>query len=457
MLCAACGRDNPDGVKFCGECGGAVGADVSCGSCGASNPPGGKFCHECGGALTSARNRTPTPAPSPALPASFADGRYTVKGFLGEGGRKRVYLVHDARLDRDVAFAMIKTEGLDADGLTRVQREAQAMGRLGDHPNVVTVFDIGDERGEPFIVSQYMAGGDLAGMLHQAEAHRLAIETAIRIALEVAHGLEHAHARGIIHRDLKPGNIWLSEDGTAKIGDFGLAVALDRSRLTMAGMMVGTASYMPPEQAMGGETTPASDLYALGCVLYEMVCGNPPFVGDDTVAVISQHLNTAPVSPTWHNLECPPALENLILALIEKDPKQRPRSAADVAQILASVKATSTIAPAPTGPAPEATANPIYRRTFVGREAELKQLESAFDNALSGRGALVMIVGEPGIGKTTVTEQLTTYVGMRGGRTLIGHCYEEGSLSLPYLPRLLKKGLLGSECWRWAGAGTDEG
>jgi class 3 adenylate cyclase len=357
-----------------------------------------------------------------------------VKGFLGEGGRKRVYLAHDAKLDRDVAFAMIKTEGLDADGLARVKREAQAMGRLGDHPNIVTVFDTDQEGAEPYIVSQYMAGGDLAVVLQQREDHRLPIAAAVRIAEQVCSGLEHAHARGIVHRDLKPGNIWFDNPGVAKIGDFGLAVALDRSRLTMAGMMVGTASYMPPEQAMGGETTPASDLYALGCVLYEMVTGRPPFVGDDTVAVISQHVNTAPVAPTWHNSECPADLQTLILRLLEKDAKQRPSSAEQVREALSSVSRGSTIAPQPAGETPQAEeANPIYRRTFVGREPELKQLETAFDNALSGQGSLLMIVGEPGIGKTTITEQLATYVGMRGGKSLVGHCYEEGSLSLPYL------------------------
>jgi class 3 adenylate cyclase/tetratricopeptide (TPR) repeat protein len=358
-----------------------------------------------------------------------------VKGFLGEGGRKRVYLAHDEKLDRDVAFAVIKTEGLGEDGLTRVRREAQAMGRLGDHAHIVTVFDTGEEGAEPYIVSQYMAGGDLATMLQGEEGHRLTVARAISIAEQVCAGLEHAHSRGIIHRDLKPGNIWFAEDGEALIGDFGLAVALDRSRLTMAGMMVGTASYMAPEQAMGGETAPASDLYALGCVLYEMVAGRPPFVGDDAVAVISQHLNTAPVSPTWHNPDCPPDLEVLMLRLLEKDPQKRPGSAAEVRQALASVRINPAEAPAPaaspTG-APE-DSNPIYRRTFVGREQELKQLERAFDAALSGQGALLMVVGEPGIGKTTLTEQLTTYAGLRGGRALVGHCYEEGSLSLPYL------------------------
>jgi serine/threonine protein kinase/class 3 adenylate cyclase/pimeloyl-ACP methyl ester carboxylesterase len=358
-----------------------------------------------------------------------------------------VYLAHDTKLDRDVAVALIKTEGLDSDGLSRVRREAQAMGRLGDHPHIVTVFDIGEDESttdsrqapQPYIVSQYMAGGDLASVLDKAEGRRLPLAEALRMADQVCQGLEHAHSHGIIHRDLKPGNIWLTEPSTpsaqadAKIGDFGLAVALDRSRLTVAGMMVGTASYMPPEQAVGGEASRLSDLYALGCVLYEMMTGRPPFVGDDTVAVISQHLNTAPVAPTWHNSECPAGVEALILRLLEKDPGQRPAGADEVRQALTTAARASTSAPEPAAAAPEA-ANPIYRRTFVGREQELKQLEQAFDAALSGHSRLLMVVGEPGIGKTTLTEQLATYSGMRGGQTLVGHCYEEGSLSLPYLP-----------------------
>jgi len=433
VRCPSCSHENREGATFCEGCGASL-ARV-CSKCQAQLRPSARFCDSCGqGVDEPSTQHAPTPPPSPALPASFAGGRYVVKGFLGEGGRKKVYLAHDEKLDRDVAFALIKTEGLDADGLARVKREAQAMGRLGDHPNIVTVFDTDQEGAEPYIVSQYMAGGDLAAVLQQREDHRLPIEAAVRIAEQVCSGLEHAHARGIVHRDLKPGNIWFDSPGVAKIGDFGLAVALDRSRLTMAGMMVGTASYMPPEQAMGGETTYASDLYALGCVLYEMVTGRPPFVGDDTVAVISQHVNTAPVAPTWHNAECPPGLQTLILRMLEKDAKQRPASAEQVREALSSVSRGSTPAPQPAGGTPQAEeANPIYRRTFVGREPELKILEAAFDNALSGQGSLLMIVGEPGIGKTTVTEQLATYVGMRGGKSLVGHCYEEGSLSLPYL------------------------
>jgi tetratricopeptide (TPR) repeat protein len=363
------------------------------------------------------------------MPTSFAGGRYQVNKFLGAGGKKKVYLAHDTLLDRDVAFALIKTEKLDDASRVRVIREARAMGRLGDHPNIVAIYDMGDHEGQPYIVIPVMPGGDVEGLIDKATEHRLPIEQAVGIAKAICRGLEYAHGKGIIHRDIKPGNVWLSADGTAKIGDFGLALAVDLSRLTQPGMMVGTVTYMPPEQAMGGKVTAKADLYSLGSMLYEMVTGRPPFVGDDSIAIIGQHINTPPVSPTWHRADLPPALETLILQLLEKDPEKRPESAAVVLQALEAIEAGKIKEPLREVPAE----NPLYRRVFVGREPELKQLQSAFDGAISGQGALMMVTGEPGIGKTALCEQLSTYVTLRGGRTLVGHCYEAGSLSLPYL------------------------
>ena len=209
MRCPSCDRENPDNAKFCSECAASLETDVDCSSCGTSNAPGSKFCNECARPLTDAApaTRTPTPEPSPVLPPSFAGGRYEVKSFLGEGGRKKVYLAHDTRLDRDVAVAMIKTEGLDADGLERVHREAQSMARLGDHPNIVTVFDIGEEnsadgRSQPYIVSQYMAGGELGDLLDKAEGRRLDLAEALlrpggALLVKVFQGAEFPPLRAI--------------------------------------------------------------------------------------------------------------------------------------------------------------------------------------------------------------------------------------------------------------------
>jgi len=356
-----------------------------------------------------------TPAPSPALPSFFSGGRYTVQRFLGEGGRKRVYLARDNKLDRDVAFAVIKTEGLDAGGLARVRREAQSMGRLGDHAHIVTIHDVGEEAGQPYIVSQYMAGGAV-----DALEHPIPLERTLEIAKGVCQGLAHAHANGVVHRDLKPGNVWLAADGTAKIGDFGLAVAMDRSRLTMAGMLVGTVAYMPPEQALGGEATPRADLYSLGCMLYEMATGRPPFVGDDPTAVISQHINVAPVAPSWLSEHCPPDFEELILRLLAKDPGERPESATEVLSALERVDPEQKSA----SHSDSNVLERLARGVFVGRERELDRLRKCFDEAFAGRGSMVMLVGEPGIGKTRAAQELETYARMRGAQVLWGRAHE---------------------------------
>ena len=365
-------------------------------------------------------------------PSSFADGRYHVRRFLGEGGKKKVYLAQDTTLDREVAFALIKTEGLDDTSRTRIQREAQAMGRLGSHPNIVTVFDLGEEQDQPYMVTELMSGGDVEGLIEDAEGHRIPIDQAIKIAQETCRGLEFAHSRGIVHRDLKPGNVWLAGDGTAKIGDFGLAVSLDRSRLTQQGMMVGTVSYMPPEQAMGGEVTPRSDLYSLGSMLYEMTTGRAPFLGDDSVAIIGQHINTPPVAPTWHNAQCPRQLEALIMRLLAKNPAERPESATDVLSALDAIDVTNSVGPE--AAVDEARAlDSLAGGVFVGRQREMGELKACLEGALSGQGRLVTLVGEPGIGKTRTAQELATYAGMRSAQVLWGRCYEEQGMP-PYWP-----------------------
>ncbi len=420
MNCPSCTATNPDDASFCGSCGTPLAPEGPCPRCNRTNPLDLKFCRGCGYRLGAAE-----PARQPSLPSAFAGGRYKVERFLGEGGRKRVFLAHDSRLERDVALALIKTEGLDQSGLDRVRFEAQAMARLGDHQNIVTVFDVVEEDGSMYLVCQYMSGGSVEDLIAAADGRGLPLEDTVRIGGQVAHALEHAHGRGVVHRDVKPGNVWLQENGSARLGDFGLAVALDRSRLTAEGMMLGTVAYMAPEQAMGRPPDARSDLYSLGAMLYEMLTGRPPFLGDEAVAIISQHIGTAPVAPSWHTPDVPPALERLVLGLLAKDPEKRLQSATEVRDALVKI-ATATTTAGPSAAARE-EANPLDRLAggvFVGREREMDDLRAGLDDALSGRGRLLLLMGEPGIGKTRMADELTTYARLRGAQVLVGRCYE---------------------------------
>jgi class 3 adenylate cyclase len=368
----------------------------------------------------------------PDTPTALANGRYVLRGLLGEGSKKRVYLAYDGRLDREVAVALIKTEGLDDAGRARIRYEAQAMARLGDHPHIVTVHDIGEEDSHPYIVSQLMAGGDVETLLRDTPTHRLPLDRACAIAEQVCEALEHAHRHCIVHRDVKPGNVWLTPGGIAKLGDFGLAASIDRTRLTVPGMMLGTALYMAPEQALGRPADARSDLYALGALLYEMVTGRPPFAGDDALAVISQHLNTPPIPPSLANPEVPVAIEALVLQLLAKVPDDRLATAAEVTRRLHEVRLAPGVSVATPPPPPTAAAGVVWGR-FVGRAEELGTLKAAVDAALGGRGSLVLVGGEPGIGKTRLVEEAGVYAKLRGARVLVGRCFEEEA-ALPYLP-----------------------
>jgi tetratricopeptide (TPR) repeat protein len=412
-----------------------------------ADDPSARFCDACGSPLSMAAPVSPStsqiePAAPPAMaplpmPSSFGAGRYQVRRFLGEGGRKRVFQAYDSSLDRDVALATIKTEGLDDAGLLRVRREAQAMGSLGDHPHVVTVYDIGEEDGQPYIVSQYMAGGSVDDLLQEAEDRRLPVPEAVRLAEEISQALEHAHARGIVHRDVKPANVWLTEGGAAKLGDFGLATAADHSRLTTEGMVVGTVAYMAPEQALGREVDARADLYALGAFLYECLTGRPPFVGGDAVTILSQQLNAVPMAPFWHNPDVPRALGTLVMELLAKTPDERPGGAAEVRRRLLEIAAAppESVPEAPPVVIDPARHSPRLDRTsrLIGRTAELAALKAAVEAAVEGRGSLVLVAGEPGMGKTRLVEEAGVYARLRGAQVLVGHCYETES-ALPYLP-----------------------
>jgi eukaryotic-like serine/threonine-protein kinase len=357
------------------------------------------------------------------FPETIAGTRYRVSRLLGEGGQKRVYLAHDTRLDRDVAVSLLKTS-LDAEGAARFAREAQTMGRLGEHPNIVTIYDIGDMEGRPYVVSQYVEGGSLAELLASTGRRPLSLPQLLDLATQVCNALAHIHERGIVHRDLKPGNIWLGNQGKAKIGDFGLAIGIDFATITMKGTLVGTVAYLPPEVALGLEARPQSDLYSLGVILYEMATGRRPFQGDHLMGVISQHINTPPVAPSWHNPEIPRALEMLILKMLAKAPEERPESAAEVANALAGI-GSQRAAPDDDGHAPDSRSLArLAMGVFVGRASETEHLRNSLNHAVTQDGRLIMLAGEPGSGKTRMVEQLATYARLRGIQVLTGKCYE---------------------------------
>ena len=288
---------------------------------------------------------SPTLASELAGVATVVAGRYRIRARLGRGATKEVYLAYDERLDREVALALVVAASTDAVAArARVTREAQLTGRLGDHPNVITVYDTGEHEGLPYLVLRAMSGGSLADLLRRDPGPRIA--DAIRLGREIAAALAHAHAHDVVHRDVKPDNVWLAADGSAALGDFGIAHQLGLERLTAEGIVVGTVRYLSPEQIRGEEIGPASDLYALGVTLYELVTGRPPFEAGDATFVLTQHLTATPEPPSQLEPALPAALEKLILALLAKDVAQRPASAAEVAATLASIGA-SEVGPAP--------------------------------------------------------------------------------------------------------------
>jgi class 3 adenylate cyclase/tetratricopeptide (TPR) repeat protein len=406
---------------------------MRCPGCGNENRDGARFCDSCGEELQVAAETTPKAEPVAStaqhgngdgngdLPSELVGGRYRVERFLGRGGRKRVYLARDTESDRDVAVAVFETEGVEETILARARREAQAMGRLGDHPHIVAVEESGEDDGRPYLVSPFLSGGDVEGLLDSAPGRRLEIDQAVRIAADVLRALEHAHALGIVHRDIKPANVWLDADGSARLGDFGLAATDSRSRKAVEGMLVGTVAYLPPEQALGRASDARSDLYSLGGLLYEMFTGQPPFEGDDVVAIISQHLNSEPVAPSRHRRETSQALDDFVLRLLAKAPDDRPESAAAAR---AELEAAAAAADEPDGDEEDNPLDRLAGGVFVGRERELDEMREGLEEALTGRGHLTLLVGEPGIGKTRTAEELATYAQVRGARVHWGRCHE---------------------------------
>ncbi|MEU4472744.1 Stk1 family PASTA domain-containing Ser/Thr kinase [Micromonospora sp. NPDC023888] len=267
--------------------------------------------------------------------ARLLGGRYQVGELLGYGGMAEVHRGRDLRLGRDVAIKMLRTDlARDATFQMRFRREAQNAASL-NHPAIVAVYDTGEETaptGEtlPFIVMEFVNGRTLKEVLG-AEG-RLQPRRALEICADMCAALEFSHRHGIIHRDIKPGNVMLTQTGQVKVMDFGIARALASGATTMTqtSAVIGTAQYLSPEQARGEAVDARSDVYAAGCVLFELVCGHPPFVGDSPVSVAYQHVRETPPTPSDINPDVTPAVDAIVLKALSKNPLNRYQSAGEM-------------------------------------------------------------------------------------------------------------------------------
>jgi len=251
-------------------------------------------------------------------------GRYHIVDKIGEGGMALVYKGKDLALNRPVAIKVLRPQyTTDSEFVERFRREAQSAASLS-HPNIVNVFDVGEDNGTYFIVMEYVEGADLKDMIHKG---RLSLLDSVRIAEQIASGLEHAHSQNLIHRDIKPHNILVTAGGQVKVTDFGIARAVSSATLTQTGIIMGSVHYFSPEQAQGSDTGIQSDIYSVGVVLYEMVTGKLPFEGNSAVSVALKHIDVEATAPRRLNRAIPPELERVIRKCMAKNPHQRYSSA----------------------------------------------------------------------------------------------------------------------------------
>ena len=261
-------------------------------------------------------------------------GRYELDGVVGRGGMAEVYRARDLRLDRIVAVKTLREDlARDQTFQARFRREAQSAASL-NHPSIVAVYDTGEDNTGmshvPFIVMEYVDGRTIRDLLR--DDRRLLPERALEITDGVLRALDYSHRAGIVHRDIKPGNVMLNRQGEIKVMDFGIAraVADTQATMTQTAQVIGTAQYLSPEQARGERVDARSDLYSVGCLLYELLTGRPPFTGDSPVAIAYQHVREAPVPPSRVDPDLPAWADPIVLRAMEKDPNERYQSAAEM-------------------------------------------------------------------------------------------------------------------------------
>jgi len=286
-----------------------------------------------------------------------------------------VYRALDTRLGRTVAVKILHPEyARDEPFVQRFTQEAEFAASLGSHPNIVAIYDVGEDGPIHYMVMELVEGRNLKEMIR--ERAPFSVAEGFAIGSQVASALAFAHGRGLVHRDVKPQNIMVTNDGVAKVTDFGIARSLSTIQLTRTGMVMGTVHYFSPEQAQGKPVTPSSDIYALGVILYEMLTGHLPFDAETPIGVAMQHLHSEPPSPWDYNPELPARAVGVVMRALEKDPERRYRDAGEFASALAAQAASdlgqTTVVSAIKPPPEQPTA--VYRAVQAEPPVEVQPL-----------------------------------------------------------------------------------
>jgi tetratricopeptide (TPR) repeat protein len=357
-------------------------------------------------------------------------GPYQMEALLGEGGMGQVYRARDTRLGRPVAIKVIRAEGAQrSDFRIRFQREAQATAAL-NHPHICALYDVGEQQGIAYLVMEYVEGQTLAARLREGP---LPLDQLLHRAAEVAQALAAAHERGIIHRDLKPANLMLTSTGV-KVLDFGLAKFTRPDSgapdATAANAILGTPAYMSPEQTRGEALDPRSDLFSFGCVLYEAATGVRPFRGSSLAETLREVASGHAPPASSLRPELPSGWDSILMRTLAKDRERRFQSAADLFSALEGFRGSVTQAVPRTE---EREPDPVF-----GREKELGKLEDLLRSTVQGSGRVVLIAGEPGIGKTALTRSFVYQARKKNADLVLarGACVEQYGTGEAYLPFL---------------------